>query len=627
MNHQCQRNRIWREKAGWEFRRPFFMVSLWVVSGILLASGTAHAVDPNPPSIHSNRGAWPICRQWTQAEVEHFAQWIQHIYKMKTEGSHEQRIARLERILTDPEMNLLLVPEFAGERCNEPLGPDTLRAMHHVVDCAKLTVALSTYYASRRGLPWTASYVRAGDGGDVRTAEYTAPVGVASSLDYSSASQFALDAITGTCTGNFRVEVDGKNAELSDTVPVAITREHLLPGCLYYLDGHVLILADITPYGEPRFLDATVAPSRDIYAFNGLNAVSGSVAAKPEAGKNAYKGCYRGFRAYRWPVAETDAKGCVTRVRRRTNEEMRPFGYSLEQYDKLSEMAAQQKIVENGVFFGSFHQFLLYRLRTAQQFHPIADIRAFAAQWIASLQAREQSIQQTWHDVVSGKGPVPFPEDRVYENVFTARGRWGEYSSALEDTECRGRYFDLLERLENAITIFELRPEDVDLDGLNLNAIWTSADLADALLEAKKRIFAETSFEYANSEGNSVRLSLLDVEKRLYDLSFDPNHAPELRWGEPILNADTQNAKGKATPLPAGKEVPVAEAYAREAYYRSLIHWEPDPSYLREMFTEGFSRRETLEPHLSARWCDRSSPPLVPHGGKAAWLGKGILRQ
>ncbi|NCQ29229.1 MAG: hypothetical protein GW802_17650, partial [Armatimonadetes bacterium] len=71
--------------------------------------------DPNPPSVHSNQGAWPIRRQWNVAETQHYAEWVQRIYYMKTKGNVDQRTAKLEHILTDPEMNLLLDPEFAGQ--------------------------------------------------------------------------------------------------------------------------------------------------------------------------------------------------------------------------------------------------------------------------------------------------------------------------------------------------------------------------------------------------------------------------------------------------------------------------------------------------------------------------------
>src|SRR5690242_20041956 len=93
----------------------------------------ALAADPNPPSIHSDKGAWPIRRQWNVAETQHYAQWINNIYKLKTQGTVEQRRAKLVRVLTDPEMNLLLDPEFAGEQANPQLPDDLMYAMHNIV--------------------------------------------------------------------------------------------------------------------------------------------------------------------------------------------------------------------------------------------------------------------------------------------------------------------------------------------------------------------------------------------------------------------------------------------------------------------------------------------------------------
>ncbi|HPX42147.1 MAG TPA: hypothetical protein PLF51_17055, partial [Candidatus Hydrogenedentes bacterium] len=193
-------------------------------------------------------------------------------------------------------------------------------------------------------------------------------------------------------------------------------------------------------------------------------------------------------------------------------------------------------------------------------------------------------------------------------------------ATAFIDTECRGRYFALAEDLDNAIRWFDLNAEDVHLDDLNKHAIWTHADLADALLRAKKRVFAETVFHYTNSAGQPVRLSLLDVERRLYDLSFDPNHPPELRWGAAPGSAEARSAISKSTPLPDGDEVPMEEAYLRQAYYRSLSHWEPERSHLREMFTGGFPVRDKLDETFRRKWFDAPSHPLVPHNGKAAWL-------
>ena len=135
----------------------------------------AAAQDPNPATLHSTRGAWPLYRQWNRAELHHFAAWISHIYDRKANGNPEQRLAKLERVLTDPEMNLLLDPAFLGEPANPQVDLASIRAMHRIVDCHKLVMSLAAYYSCRRGLPFMFSTVRSSDGTDIRTAFSTIP--------------------------------------------------------------------------------------------------------------------------------------------------------------------------------------------------------------------------------------------------------------------------------------------------------------------------------------------------------------------------------------------------------------------------------------------------------------------
>jgi len=117
-----------------------------------------------------------------------------------------------------------------------------------------------------------------------------------------------------------------------------------------------------------------------------------------------------------------------------------------------------------------------------------------------------------------------------------------------------------------------------------------------------------------------VELSLLDIENRLYDLSFDPNHAPELRWGAKPGSTEAETAVESATPLANGGLVPMKEAYAREAYYRSLPQRESEPSYLKSMFTEGFPVRMKMQEEFASKWLQKHSPPLVPHQGLSEYV-------
>ena len=569
---------------------------------------SAFASDPNPPSIHSDEGAWPVRRQWNVAETQHYAQWINTIYRYKSQGTMPQRRAKLEAVLTDPEMNRLLDPEFAGEQSNPQLPPDLMHKMHSILDCGKLTVALSSYYSYRRALPWMVGYVRSG-GGDLRTAPFNVPAGELSSFTAESLEYFFENAVTGFCTGNFRVEPFGQNAQQSDTVPVAIDRRYLLPGALHYLDGHVLVLADIDPYGELRFLDATTAASRDIYSFNGLNSVTGIPPKHSERTGNEYVGCFQGLRVFRYPIAEVDEHGEVTAVRRRTDAEMAEFGYSLEQYAKVEEIAKTHHIVENGAALDSFHELVMERMRTADKVSPEEFLGHYADELLDQYKMREASVQEAWADV-QANGPIVYPENDRADNIFTANGRWGQFSSASSDVDIRGRYYYLADWMDNVIRWHNRRPGFVDLAGLEPYYVADRGNLARALVAEKDRVFGSKTMEYTNSAGAKVTLSLLDIERRLYDLSFDPNHAPELRWGAPWGSAEASTAKPIDTPVPGGGTVALADAFRKQAYYRAVCARETTESYLSEMFTTGFPIRDKYDGQLM-KWI-RSAPPVPP---------------
>jgi hypothetical protein len=119
-------------------------------------------------------------------------------------------------------------------------------------------------------------------------------------------------------------------------------------------------------------------------------------------------------------------------------------------------------------------------------------------------------------------------------------------------------------------------------------------------------------------------VTLADLEKRLYDLSFDPNHPPELRWGAPAGSAERASAPEMPTPLPDGTQLAMADVYRLEGFYRTLGQRETTESYLREMFTSGYPVREKFDGQL-AKWTITADPvpPLIPAGLRIAELRKG----
>lgn len=563
----------------------------------LLAMST-FAADPNPPSIRSTSGAWPIRRQWTPAETQHYAKWVEQIYLMKTKGSVEQRTAKLERILTDPEMNLLLDPVFLGEGSNQQLATSVIRAMHSVMDCGKFTAFMPAYYAYRRALPWMTAVVTSG-GGDIRTSEFNIPVGSANSFAASSPGAFFSHAVGSFISGNYRVNLEGKNAHLSDTVPVAISREFLLPGCMNYIDGHCLMVARVSEYGELHFLNCSTTHTRDIFSYNGMNTVSGITPTSSDS-DNPWKGCFQGLRVLRYPIAITDGNGRVKQVRRRTNEEMADFGFSTEQFDIVREIRQNQCIDMGQLQVESFHDFIRLRMKTVDSVSPLAFMESYADELLEAYASREQFVQDAWRDV-RAHGPIVYPEERRDENIFQAFGRWETWSSPSSDVDRRNKYFYLADWLEYVIRLYGVIPEFVDLTGLEKYGIHSQSDLAEAMIAEKNRIFAARSMEYANSKGQKVLLTLTDIEERLYDLSFDPNHPPELRWGAPEGSEERASAPQRMTPVPNGEKIAMDDAYRWQRFYRCLGARETDMSCLRDMFVTGFPVRDKLDAQLT-KW-------------------------
>ncbi len=582
---------------------PNILVFLFLLGVSVIAA----AQDPNPPSIRGG-GAWPIRRQWTVPETQHYAKWVERIFDMKTKGTVEQRTAKLERVLTDPEMNLLLDPAFLGEGGNPQMSAGLIRTMNSYMDCGKFTAFMPAYYAYRRALPWMTTMVISGQRGvDVRISAFNTPAGGVNSFTSPSLSAFFNEAVGVFISGNYRVNLNDKNAGQSDTVPVALNRASLLPGCMNYLDGHCLMLAKVTEYGELYFLNCSTTNTRDIFTYNGMNAVGG-ITPRGSDPENEWMGCFQGLRVPRYPIAETDGRGNITKVRRRTDEEMREFGFSTEQYDVVREISQTQHIEEAGLKPQSLHDLIRLRMKTVDRVAPAKFIEPYCEELLAAFVEREKFVQDAWADV-RRNGGVVYPEDQDEDNIFQARGRWETWSSPSSDVDRRNKYFYLADWMEYVIRMFGMKPSFVDLTGLEKYTIRSQADLAAALIAEKNRIFPIKSMVYTTSKGEKVTLTLADIEKRLYDLSFDPNHPPELRWGAPPDSPERLGAPQTFTPLPDGTRMPMEEAFRLQAFYRSLCQRETTTSYLRGMFTSGYPVRDRLDAQVG-KWSYFTDPLL-----------------
>jgi len=518
------------------------------VSSLLIFPSYAYA---------SSEGAWPIRNEWNQEEVNKYSQWVENIFDFKRKGTSKQRAARLDTIIEDDKMNLLNNPDFL-ENGNPKLNENQiLRNMTH---CGSFPELLFQYYSYRRALPSAVAKITMRRGGDIRYSQGNHPIGNVDSLrNGNSFNGFLINALNGGesynfVSGNFRT---APNLEGTDSVPIAIDRKFLKPGSLCYnANGHVLVVGKITPEGEVHFIDAH--PDKSITANQTLSAI-------PSIQSSSQEKWYDGFRMMRLVKKEGN------HIRFFSNEEMIPFGFSTEQYELMKKIN-EGKLAVKGQEIKTYPQLVKTRLIQTKE-SPMNFLENSTNEFAAMLKERESFVQETWRDVLRN-GPITFPNESTEGNIYQASGRWETWSSPSSDIDRREKYHYMLVNLEAMLQGFK------ENEMYNYSGFSSRDELALSLLQRKRTLFDSYVVEYTSSIGEKVNLTLSEIEKRLFDLSFDPNHPPELRWGAPKNSSERKSMKLLPTPLRTGEVLSALDAYKREKGLRYYTIRQTTPTSL-----------------------------------------------
>ncbi|MFA6022772.1 MAG: hypothetical protein WC781_01665 [Candidatus Pacearchaeota archaeon] len=512
------------------------------------ALATGGALYSGKALAQKESGAWPILNQWNFSEFEKYSKWVNNIYQFKRNGSYKQKGAKLGYILNDDEMNLLNNPAFL-EKGNVQAKKEELETLTSVTHCGSFPELLVLYYSYRRGLPAIVSKIEMEKGGDIRYSYGNHPVGHVNSLDFSgNFKQFILSSIEGGdksynfVTGNYRTD---PTLEGTDSVPITLDRQFLRPGTMCYnANGHCLVVGDIEESGEVHFLDAH--PDQSITYNQTLSAIPSVNSAK--LGVKGFKYCYDGFRNPRLVKIKNG------NARQMTNEEMLEFGYSVEQYKKMTELK-ENNLTIRGEKPTSYPDIVRMSLRTGIE-NPIKFLENSCQELAEMFQERATFVENGWNDVLKN-GAITLPDESSKENIYQANGRWETWSSPSSDVDRKNKYNYITKRLESMIEGFGVSPA---YDYKNFNS---KQEMISKIIELKQKLFEEKKITYLKSDEKEVVLSLKDIEQRLFDLSFDPNHDPALRWG--ANNPDEKsNMKLISTPLNSGGALDALTSYSLE---------------------------------------------------------------
>jgi hypothetical protein len=146
------------------------------------------------------------------------------------------------------------------------------------------------------------------------------------------------------------------------------------------------------------------------------------------------------------------------------------------------------------------------------------------------VNARVRSVENGRTYLDKATGTIPMPEDA---EIFETKGAWEDFSTPARDL-----------RLLIAIDVVAQFPARV-------LRMWQRFGLANAeagrtaateLTARMNTLLKEASVSYTRSDGSAMKLTLDEVVARResYEMAYNPNDCPELRWG---AAADSDEAK------------------------------------------------------------------------------------
>ena len=413
-------------------------------------------------------GEWSGSRSmnaWNDSENQRFSEWIAKLGTARAAG----KCLSLASCISSSSANSLWTGEDSG--------------FEVFADCADLPYVLRAYYSYKRRLPF--SFVSAISGGQYTSGNL--PESHSSWLDYENLPDLLRAIVNQVHSGFYRTAPE---VEDNDFYPVAITRQTVKPGTVYYdPNGHVLLVYAVEDDGTVRMIDGHPDNSLTVQRF-------GEEFARGNAGQGG------GFRAWRH---QSYSSGQV--VRASNSDGQRNPGFSVEQYERSS---------------ASFHDWVRSRLSLTGQRDVVRDYREIIKSLCNSIRNRQDAVNKAIAANVSRKDhPAALPD-----NIYGTTGEWETYSTPSRDARLKAAVRELHRFVSDSYTAVR------DGDSTRYSYDGSSDELAQYFRDTWDELSTgECRITYRTSSSRDVALTLDDFVTRLFDLSFDPYHCPELRWG------------------------------------------------------------------------------------------------
>lgn len=442
------------------------------------------------------RWQWKVTKlKWSPADEEAYGEFIRRIGESDCKTTHE--------CLTSPAAN----PEY---HARNPAG------MRFFADCADLPFALRAYFAWMNGLPFSfsaalASHPRIGPGRTVSQAFQVA--GRYHVVPPGPDPRHVLNEVLRVSTSHFRVPANYKGQMLPDHYPVDITRASVKPGTVIFDSlGHVAIVYQVDDDGVVHYIDAHPDNSLTRSQFgsdierSGPDSGGGFLRWRPQTLVGARKG--------------KDGKLYGGLLMLARNEQL-PDWSDAQYYGSASPRPNDWRNARFKVEGEEIDYYAYVRLRLAKpgfRFDPVVEVRRRVRTLCEEISQRVDAVDAA---VRVGMHLRPQPS-RLPSNIYITQGDWETYATPSRDAQLKVLFISLREEIERFIAMNASGSRHIRYDGEDLRA------------DLKLAYQSETescSITYRRTDGSPQALSFGEIQQRLFQMSFDPHHCVERRWG------------------------------------------------------------------------------------------------
>lgn len=462
-------------------------------------------------------GVWPVKTQWSLAEEALYSAWVRELFT--AEKNEEVAFRRLDEVTADPERNLLF--NAMGWHEDEK---DSQHRLQLKPDCADTPYFLRAYFAWKRRLPFAFRQCSRGAPGvaprcgnllsNLQSQSQAGP----QPGELGAVQKFLRRTIAwGVHTGNGRTALDDSR---SDLYPVELSRRSIRPGTVYADPyGHILVVVE--------WMEADQKGPGILYAIDGQP--DGSITRKrfwegnflwnpnPNLGGS-------GFKNFR-PIQIVDQKLVAL-----SNSEIAAD-------PDFADVWTEHTSLPNIHFYDHMEQLISPEVRD-----PMKAQKEVIYALYEAAKVRVTSVENGRAYMQKHPGTISMPDG---DKIFETTGPWESFATPSRDL----RLLIAMDIVENFTDKVRRQPAvfgipEKDPQSTELNKLLEKLDQ-----ERTRQLGAdEYRFAYIGSDGRSISLTLKELlaRKKRFEIAYNPNDCPELRWGAAPGSAEMATCKGRA---------------------------------------------------------------------------------